>query len=123
MSRVELDGQEVSFDCPGCGFNHGLRVEGSDGGGPKWGFNGDTEHPTITPSILARWGQKEVIDPSEPIVWEDVPGFPGARRDARPHREVEHVCHSFVTGGRIQFLDDCTHKLAGQTVDLPEIEP
>jgi len=31
------------------------------------------------------------------------------------------VCHSFVTDGRIQFLGDCTHNLAGQTVDLPEI--
>jgi hypothetical protein len=31
------------------------------------------------------------------------------------------VCHSFVTDGRIQFLSDCTHSLAGQTVELPEI--
>lgn len=29
------------------------------------------------------------------------------------------VCHSFVKDGRIQFLADCTHKLAGQTVPLP----
>jgi hypothetical protein len=32
-------------------------------------------------------------------------------------------CHSFVTDGRIQFLSDSTHALAGQTVDLPEIQP
>ena len=32
------------------------------------------------------------------------------------------VCHSFVTNGRIQYLGDCTHKLAGQTVDLPDWE-
>ena len=31
------------------------------------------------------------------------------------------VCHTFVTDGRIQFLSDCTHALAGQTVDLPDI--
>ena len=31
-------------------------------------------------------------------------------------------CHSFVTDGRIRFLDDCTHKLRGQTVDLPEFD-
>jgi hypothetical protein len=30
------------------------------------------------------------------------------------------VCHSFVADGKIQFLGDCTHKLAGQTVDIPE---
>lgn len=31
-------------------------------------------------------------------------------------------CHSFVTEGRIQFLTDCHHHLAGQTVDLPDWE-
>lgn len=31
-------------------------------------------------------------------------------------------CHSFVREGRIQFLGDCTHKLAGQTVDLPDLD-
>ena len=30
------------------------------------------------------------------------------------------ACHTFVTDGRIQFLGDCTHALAGQTVDLPD---
>lgn len=27
-------------------------------------------------------------------------------------------CHSFITDGRIQFLSDCHHSLAGHTVDL-----
>ena len=31
-----------------------------------------------------------------------------------------HVCHSFVRDGRIEYLPDCTHSLAGQTVELPE---
>jgi hypothetical protein len=29
-------------------------------------------------------------------------------------------CHSFIRQGRIQYLSDCTHPLAGQTVDLPD---
>jgi len=33
----------------------------------------------------------------------------------------EKRCHSFVTDGKIQFLNDCSHELAGQTVDLPEV--
>ncbi len=33
-----------------------------------------------------------------------------------------YCCHSFIRAGKIQFLGDCTHELAGQTVDLPEIE-
>ncbi len=32
------------------------------------------------------------------------------------------LCHSFVRDGQIQFLSDCAHELAGQTVDLPELE-
>ncbi len=31
-------------------------------------------------------------------------------------------CHSFVQAGSIRFLDDCDHELAGQTVELPEID-
>ena len=32
----------------------------------------------------------------------------------------ERVCHSFVTDGKIQYLQDCTHEIAGTTVDLPD---
>jgi hypothetical protein len=28
-------------------------------------------------------------------------------------------CHSFVEEGKIRFLDDCNHALAGKTVQLP----
>jgi len=35
-------------------------------------------------------------------------------------RHDGHVCHSFITDGKIRFLDDCTHSLAGKTVELPE---
>ena len=31
------------------------------------------------------------------------------------------VCHSFVTMGKIQYLSDCTHNMAGQIIDLPEL--
>ena len=44
-------------------------------------------------------------------------GYP-KREESFDH--IDTVCHSFVTDGRIQFLGDCTHSLAGQTVDLPE---
>lgn len=29
------------------------------------------------------------------------------------------TCHSYVRDGSIQFLGDCTHRLANQTVPLP----
>lgn len=29
------------------------------------------------------------------------------------------ICHSFIKDGRIQFLNDCTHRLKGKTIELP----
>lgn len=91
------DVPRVSFYCPGCGFLHALPTEGEH----SWQWNGSLEAPTLTPSILMR-APKYVAEPD------------GNRRDM--------VCHSFVTDGRIQFLGDCTHELAGQTVDLADVE-
>jgi len=31
------------------------------------------------------------------------------------------TCHSFVNEGKVQFLSDSTHSLAGQTVDLLDV--
>ena len=33
----------------------------------------------------------------------------------------DRICHSFIESGKIQFLPDCWHSLAGQTIELPEI--
>jgi len=61
-----------------------------ENGPVTWDFNGDVDAPTISPSILTD--------------------------GHRPERR----CHSFVRSGKIQFLNDCGHELAGQTVELPE---
>lgn len=31
------------------------------------------------------------------------------------------MCHSFIRNGHIQYLTDCTHHLAGQTISLPDL--
>lgn len=36
------------------------------------------------------------------------------------HVDIFPTCHSFVRDGKIEYLSDCTHKLAGQTVELPD---
>lgn len=63
-----------------------------------WEFNGNEERPTLHPSVLVTYNGADA----------GVDGAPPAR------------CHSFVRKGRIEFLGDCSHALAGQTVDLPE---
>lgn len=100
-----LEGGMVYFFCPGCKTGHQVRVDPAFG--PAWGFNGDGDKPTFTPSILVQ-GTMRITDADHNRIMS------GELIEPRPL-----VCHSFVTGGRIQFLNDCTHDLAGRTVDLP----
>ncbi len=87
------------FYCPGCSAPHAVSTEGAG----AWGFNDNLDRPTFTPSVL-------VSHPANPQATDE---FKEWRTDRR--------CHSFVTDGKIQFLDDCTHTLKGQTVPLPEL--
>lgn len=93
------DSTMVVFDCPGCEMSHQIDTA-------RWEFNGDYEKPTFSPSYLT---------------WVDV--NPKAMAEYDPKRKYRDGfrCHSFIKEGRIEFLSDCTHKLAGQTVDLPAV--
>lgn len=111
MARATLattaDGDRVLFRCPGCEDNHQILADPNRG----WVFNGDVERPTFHPSVLVGGVQ-----------WDSGEGFhKPSHAGVAPGERI--VCHSFVTDGRIQFLSDCTHHLAGQTVDLPEWAP
>ena len=55
-----------------------------------WTWNGDTERPTLRPSVLTEG------------------------HDFR--------CHSWINDGAAQFLPDCSHGMAGQTVELVEVD-
>lgn len=89
----------IAFHCPGCGYAHTIDTN-------TWTWNGDLQRPTFTPSILTGGVQ-----------WDEGHEFHKPRHAVAAGRAV--VCHSFVTDGRVQFLDDCTHALVGKTVDLP----
>lgn len=60
-----------------------------------WEWNRDTEKPTISPSI-----KTTTYDGDQPDI----------------------VCHSFVRNGMVEFCSDCTHELAGQKVELLDVE-
>lgn len=94
-----VQGGRLMFWCPGCDGAHMVGV--GEGDGPRWGYNGNPDVPTFTPSVLVQYNGKDA----------GIDGAPPA------------ICHSFVTDGRIQFLGDCTHSLAGQTVELPDFDP
>jgi len=88
--------QALMFCCPGCAemFDsdgiHILPINGT-GPNPTWGFDGNLEAPTLTPSILTGKGE------------------PGKR------------CHSFLRGGVFEFLGDSSHSLAGQKIPIPDL--
>lgn len=111
-----LEGGRVAFWCPGCNEAHQVTVDGERN--PRWGYNGNAERPTFTPSILVRGVR---IDGGDAELDRIIDSYklPEEREQMLADRRINTVCHSFVTDGRIQFLDDCTHALAGATVDLP----
>lgn len=91
LACSDADSGQLFFRCPGCDN----RVHSIHYGRPgDWGFNGNVDAPTFTPSVLVRhpWGPEQ----------------------------IQVVCHSFVVDGKIQFLGDCTHALKGKHVDLPD---
>jgi len=61
----------------------------------RWSYNDNPEKPTFQPSYLLKGSY---------------------------NNKHNQVCHSFITDGQIKFLNDCTHELKGQTVELPEID-
>jgi len=92
----------LAFVCPGClalGGGSGLHLLPVNAAGnpstksPAWNWDGNLEAPTLSPSILTSKDDEE-------------------RR-----------CHSFLKAGVFEFLGDCAHPLAGQSVpmaDLPD---
>ena len=77
--------------CPGCDDAHLITVRRSDGS-ETWTWDGNTETPTVSPSILVTGGPDD-----------------GYR------------CHSFVRAGQWEYLADCSHSMAGQTVPMVPI--
>lgn len=69
-------------------------LKGTREGSGCWTWNGDTEKPTLRPSVLTEGS-------------------------SRGHGKFR--CHTWVNDGQAQFLDDCSHELRGQTVDMLEV--
>lgn len=79
------------FYCPGCEVNHLVSTV------PKVGtyhtLTGSLAKPTIRASVMVLGNKKRGVD----------------------------RCHSFITDGVIEYLDDCTHALAGKKIPMEPI--
>jgi hypothetical protein len=106
MKICKTDDGKLIYYCEGCECLHYVN--------DRWTFNGDYEKPTFTPSILVRGTKFTEKGEEDYEAWHDA----GSPKREEPFDHFQTICHFFVTEGKIQYLSDCTHKLAGQTVDL-----
>jgi len=76
-----------------------IQTSGKREGTSNWTWDGDVIRPTLRPSVRTHW----------------------QAGDGNGNPAPDILCHSFVTDGMVQFLSDCTHELAGQTVPLTDL--
>jgi hypothetical protein len=92
-----MEYQCLIFICPGCtemlgGSGLHMLPVNTNVKTPAWTWDGNLEAPTLDPSILTH-GRHETND----------------------------RCHSFLRAGVFEYLEDCTHTLAGQHVPMPDL--
>ena len=75
-----------------------------------WTWNGSVDAPTLRPSVLTQGVHKMTAEEHKILM-------AGGKIEQRPYR-----CHTWVTHGQAYFLDDCSHALQGQVVDMLELE-
>lgn len=98
-------GQRLYMFCPACDDLHCVEVAAEG----AWTWDGNLDAPTVNPSIKV-----------EGVQWNpDDAFYKPSHASVAPGGQI--CCHSFVRAGTWQFLGDCTHTMAGQTVPLPPI--
>ena len=85
-------------------------LKGTRAGTGCWSWNGDTEKPTLKPSISTRCPRPITNDETDRIMKGEIIEF------------EDIICHTFVNDGMVKFLNDSTHHLAGQVVPLLEVD-
>lgn len=98
----------IGWWCPACEEMHRVSILG-----PRpWGFNGNYDAPTFTPSVKVTG--KHGINKNGQWTGEYYRGPDG--------KALDLICHVFITDGRIQFLGDCTNKkYAGRLLPIPDL--
>lgn len=84
-----------SFHCPGCEIEHKIFLYPyKSQTGASWDFVGTLKKPSVVPDIV----NKRQLDNGS-----------------------EELCHLHLLAGKLWFLNNCTHKLAGEVIDLEDI--
>lgn len=114
IKKLKHSGMEAYlFSCPGCEMEHMIPVSYTPEYAKKvqearfrdampdwkpvvWTFNGSLELPTFQPSLLNTWEHGEGRTPKR--------------------------CHLFVEAGHLNFCGDSTHRFAGRTVRMGDVD-
>lgn len=90
-AKLMLLADEPTFFCPGCHQLHRMNVKKPN------------------PHTSAQW------------TWNNSFDKPTFHPSLVAQSNGMTYCHSWIRDGRIEFLHDSVHHLAGQTVDLPDL--
>lgn len=116
MGKFAFKDGNVAYRCPGCKHIHVLNVTVGRPR-PTWSSTVADSGLTLQPSVHAKTGHYCPGEKQSPNCW--------LCNDAAASGDPDSscgVCHHYVRDGKIQFLPDCTHALAGQTVDMVEYD-
>lgn len=119
QQREGMTSPDFVFHCPGCGNGHGVWVTKRNGHtGALWTWNGSLTKPTFQPSLLLTGNELTEKGWADYRAWLASEKTTGPDQfDSKPMR-----CHSVITDGRIHYCSDCTHALAGQVVDMVDMD-
>ena len=106
------DKKYIQYWCQGCKRHHAITV-------PSWTWDGSMDTPTFGPSVLSTSGHHCAGEPQPPNCY--ICNTIAAEPDEDHGQWKCMRCHTFVRGGMVEFLPDCTHDLAGQTLPLPDL--
>jgi hypothetical protein len=105
-------GNHLTYWCQGCKMAHSIH-HGADG----WSWNGNVDRPTFEPSVLVTGGHYAAGFKQGDRCWCTW----NAEHPNDPSSFTCQRCHTFIRDGMVQFLGDCSHELAGQTLPLPDL--
>lgn len=85
--------------CTACQEFHSIHTKIPDVNGTIYNITGTLQQPTITPLVV------RVIE-----------------KFNKSKHSADHICNGVVTEGQIRYLENCTHTLAGKSVELSFVD-
>lgn len=94
LGKVKDQPGFYTFYCKACKHHHAVWTQEYQQNHPFWHWNGSMESPTF-------WDSLKIVS---------------------QNKGVETICHFFIENGHIRYLNDCTHDLHNQIVEMEDIE-